>query len=630
MTRAPDNIRPAAAVRALTRDPIAVATLVVWALVCLPYALPLGQTWLARYQELGLFPPLLTMVVLASFSGIRRLESPQERQFWTLMGAAFAVWLVSYAPYYVVPADQRSLELDLADDLFYLAFYLCLLLALDVRPHLATASPFADRERWLKSLGTALLAFAGLGYFALIPAALDPQDYATWVPSYYLYLAFDVFLLVRLAAMTARAGSTRWRLLYGALAASTALMLIVDAAELVSRLGVMRFDSGRPTDLFWTVPIVLYAWSARLRHQVTTAHATVPYLEAFDSSPLRTGSFLLLCALALPAAHFVLYLAGLLDPSTHALRESVALGALLSLGALAAVAYRTLERERLSLRLRQQRLESRLRRVERAQMVGRLAEGLTHDFGNLLQIIGGRTDPLLTRVPPDSPLREDLEAIRDASRRMVRLSAQIVDLVRTEFDAPRLARLSDVARGLEPLLRSFAGDQVLVEVRARASRDVVRVDAKQIEHILLALAANAREAMPEKGSLIIETFDLDVAPRLEAQLGLVAGPYAALSMTDTGSGMSEETRARAFEPFFTTGSEAEHAGLGLTSALHVASHYGGTVQIESEPGRGTTVTLYLPRADAKVVDTAPGSIEDTLRMRTIAPRLAGDARRTTG
>jgi len=208
---------------------------------------------------------------------------------------------------------------------------------------------------------------------------------------------------------------------------------------------------------------------------------------------------------------------------------------------------------------------------------------------------------------------------------MVQLAAQIVDLVQTEFDEPLLVRLSDVARGLEPLLRSIAGDQVTVEVRVRASRDVVRIDVRQVERILLALAANAREAMPRKGSLTIEVFDLDVTPRLEAQLGLVAGPYAALSVTDTGSGMSEETRERAFEPFFTTRSEVEHTGLGLTSALHAASHYGGTVQIDSALGRGATVTLYLPRADAKVVDMAPGSIEDTLRTRRIAPRLAGDA-----
>ena len=599
-------------------------TLVVWALVSLPYVLPLGQAWLESHQEFVLFPSLLALVVIACFTGIRRLE-PQERQFWALVGAGFAVWLISYVPYYAVSPDRRHLALDLSDDLFYLAYYLCLLLALDVRPHLATASPFADRERWLKSLGTALLAFAGLGYFALIPAAVNPQDYATWVPSYSLYLALDALLVTRLGVMTARAGSPRWRLLYGALGVSAALMLAVDALELLDRIGLARFDTGTPTDLLWTLPLVAFAWSARLRDRIADEMATVPSLEAFDSSPLRTGSFLLLCALALPATHFALYLGGLLDPSTHTLREAVALGALVSLGAIAAIAYRTLDRERLSLRRRQRRLELRLRRVERAQMVGRLAEGLTHDFGNLLQIIGGRTDPLLTRVPADSPLREDLEAIRDASRRMVQLAAQIVDLVQTEFDEPQLVRLSDVARGLEPLLRSIAGDQVTVEVRVRASRDVVRIDVRQVERILLALAANAREAMPRKGSLTIEVFDLDVTPRLEAQLGLVAGPYAALSVTDTGSGMSEETRERAFEPFFTTRSEVEHTGLGLTSALHAASHYGGTVQIDSALGRGATVTLYLPRADAKVVDMAPGSIEDTLRTRRIAPRLAGDA-----
>ncbi len=299
----------------------------------------------------------------------------------------------------------------------------------------------------------------------------------------------------------------------------------------------------------------------------------------------------------------------------------MALGALLSLGALAAVSYRALEHDRLALRRRQQRLELRLRRVERDQVFGRVAESLSNDLGNLLQVIGGRVDPLLAHAAPGSPLREDLQAIRDAASRMARLLSQIVDLVRTEFAEPQLVHLSELTRGLEPTLRAVAGERVSVEVRPRALRDVVRVDAKQIERVVLALAANAREAMPDTGSLTLETFDLDVTPRREAQLGLVAGPYAALSLTDTGSGMSEETLARAFEPFFTTRSEAEHAGLGLTSALHVMSHHGGTVRIDTGLGRGTTVTLYLPRAEARVVDTArAGSIEDVLRRSAGAPR----------
>lgn len=611
----------AAIVWSLRHDRIAVATLVVWALACLPYAFPVSREWLEDYQWLGLFPVLLALVVLASLAGIRRLELSQERQFWALIGAAFGAWLVSYLPSFIT-AGRRSLRLDVADDLFYLAFYLCLLLALEVRPHLATASPVADRERWLKSLGTVLTVFAALGYFVLIPAAINPQDYRTWVPSYYLYLALDLILLIRLTTATLRAASSRWRILYGALGVSTGLMLVVDALELADHLGVMRFEVGTAADVIWTVPLVAYAWSARLRHQVSGVTAAVPFVEAFDSSPLRTGSYLLLCAIALPAAHFALHLAGLLDPSLHAAREWVALGALVLLSVLAAVAHRTLERERLALRARQQRLESRLRRMERTQAVGRLAEGLTHEFGNLLQIIGGRAEPLLSHVPADSPLREDVEAIRDASKRMARLAAQILELVSTEFAEPQLIRLSDIARRLEPMLRALAGDRVTVEIRATARRDVVRVDARQIERVILALAANACEAMPGGGSLSVEVFDLDLTPRMEAQLGLVSGPYAALSLTDTGSGMSEATLARAFEPFFTTRPEAEHAGLGLTSALHVVSCYAGTVQIESSLGRGTTAMVYLPRAESLVIDTAPaGSVEDVLRRAARAARL---------
>lgn len=612
--------------RALLRDPIAVATLVVWALAALPYALPVDPAWLEWYGSLGLYPPLLVMIPVACFAGLRRLESPPERQFWMLVGAAFVAYLLTYPPYYVVPAAERGLGFEVGVDFVYLLHYVCLLLALDVRAHLATLSPLVNTDRWLTSLGAVLLATAAAVYFVLIPAAVNPREYGTWLPSLSLFLVLDAFVLIRLIAMAARAGSSRWRLLYGALGAASGLMLMVDLLEYLGLAGFYRVQDGRPTDLIWTLPLVAYALSARLPHHATTPPATVPFLEAFESSPVRTGSFLLLCAFTLPVIHFALYLAGLLDFSAHNLRESVALGSIVVLGGLAVVAYRMLDRERLALRLRQQRLESRLRRVEQTQAVGRLAEGLAHDFSNLLQVIGGRCDPVLAQLPLDSPFREDLEAIRAAARRMTALAVRVLDLVRTEFAPPELVRLSDIVRDAERLVRPLVGDEVRVETRVRARRDVVRVDPQQIERVLLAIAANARDAMPDGGTLVIETFDIDVSPHLESQLGLLAGPYAAISVADTGSGMSEETLRQAFQPFFTTRSESEHAGLGLTSALHIASHYGGTILIDSELGRGATVTLFLPRAEARVLDTAaPGSVEDTLRLRTIVPRLSDEA-----
>lgn len=618
--------RTGAAAGGLRRDPMAIALLMVWALAALPYAFSSDQEWLARYQLLFLFPPLLAFDVAACFVGRGRLESWQERQFWTLVGAGFTAWLVSYVPYSVVPAAQQGLRFELAGELLYLLFYLCLLLALDIRPHLATSSRLGDAERWLKSLGAVLLTFAALVYFVLIPATFNPTDYGTWVPSLSLYVALDAFVVIKLAALVARAGPGRWRLLYGALAISTALMLVVDLLEYLGWAGVLRFVDGRPTDLIWTVPIVAFAGAARLRHHAGAAPATVPFLEAFETRPLRTGSFLLTCALSAPGVHFGAYLAGLLDPTTKTAREWVVLATLVVLGGLAAVAYRTLERERVAMRRRQQQLETQLRQAERMQTLARMAEGLMHDFGNLLQVIGGRCEPMLAQVPRDSPLREDLEAIRAAARRITALVVQLMELLRSEFDAPQVARLSDIVRGAEHFIRGLASDQVRLETRVRAARDVVRVDPRQIERVLYSLAANARDAMPDGGTLVVETFDIDVSTRGGAELGLLAGPYAALSVVDSGSGMSDETLARAVQPFFTTRRSTERTGLGLTNALHVVSHYGGTIRIDSELGKGTTVTVYLPRAEAKVVDTAPsGSVEDTLRLRSAAPHLISES-----
>mgnify|MGYP001584703044 FL=1 len=214
--------------------------------------------------------------------------------------------------------------------------------------------------------------------------------------------------------------------------------------------------------------------------------------------------------------------------------------------------------------------------------------------------------------------------MRAAARRITGLVVQLMELLRTEFDRPTVIRLSDIVRGADHFIRALASDQVRVETRFRSARDLVRVDPGQIERVVYSLAANAREAMPEGGALVVETFDIDMSARNGGELGLVPGPYAALSVVDSGSGMSEETLARAFQPFYTTRRGTERTGLGLTNAMHVVSHYGGTIRIDSQLGKGTTVTVYLPRAEAKVVDTAPsGSVEDTLRLRSVAPRLTG-------
>lgn len=599
------------------------ATLVVWAFASLPYALPLGQAWLAEYQLYGLFPALLVLVVAACLAGLRRVDSWQERQFWTLIALGFGAWLASYAPYSFATAPTRRLRFDVADELLYLLFYSCLLLAIDLRPHLSTTSRAADVERWLKSAGAILLAFAGLVYFVLVPVAWNPRAYLTWTPSLLLYVALDGFVLLRLTALALRSRSPRWRVLYGGLAMATLLMLGTDVLEYLRWAGILALEDGRPTDLVWTLPLVAFALVARLRELPVPARAAVPWLATTEDAPARTGSFLLLCALSAPVVHFTLYGAGLLDAATHRPREWIVLATVVVLGGLAVQAYRSIERERLGLRARRRELEAQARRADRVHLIAKLSEGLAHEFGNLLQVIGGRCDPLLVELPAESPIRADVQTIRDATRRMATAASQLLELLRTRFGEPRRVRLSEVVQHADHLVQALAGDEVAVTVRLRAARDHVHVDQAQLERAILSLVANAVQAMPGGGTLAIETFDIDLTSRTAASLGLLPGPYAAVSVKDGGVGMSDETRARAFEPFFTTRPGPDRPGLGLTAALLVASHYGGTVHLESAVGRGTTAIIYLPRADARGSDAARGrSVEATRPPQDSAGGLA--------
>ncbi len=248
--------------------------------------------------------------------------------------------------------------------------------------------------------------------------------------------------------------------------------------------------------------------------------------------------------------------------------------------------------------------EAALRHVQKLEAVGQLTGGVAHDFNNLLTVIIGALD-LIQRHPADAARRDRMiEAALGAARRGERLTQQLLAFARRQALKPEPARIDEVLAEAEPLLRRAVGEAVSFSLIPAAGDAVAMIDVSQFEAAIMNLVVNARDAIAQGGAIRVETRTCDLADGEVAETP--AGAYVRLDVHDTGIGMAADTLARAFDPFFTTKEVGKGTGLGLSQVYGFARQSGGGVAIESAPGKGATVRLYLPRslADAEVAESA--------------------------
>ena len=255
-------------------------------------------------------------------------------------------------------------------------------------------------------------------------------------------------------------------------------------------------------------------------------------------------------------------------------------------------------------------LQQQLRQAERLESMGRLAGGIAHDFNNLLAVILGHTDLALADLPPDSPHRPGMAAIHTLAERGAKLTRQLLVFSRQEPLRPEILDANEVVADTERVLRGAIGEDVEFVTRPAPDLRPIRIDRSELERLLLNLVANARRAMPDGGRLVIETANLVRQDAAQEADGGQAAALVRLSVSDTGTGMSEQVRKHAFEPYFTTDASAG-TGLGLAAAYGVVKAAGGEISIRSEPGAGTVVRVDLPALERPApapaaAESAPG------------------------
>ena len=247
--------------------------------------------------------------------------------------------------------------------------------------------------------------------------------------------------------------------------------------------------------------------------------------------------------------------------------------------------------ERRQAEMQKARLEEQLRQSQKIESIGRLAGGVAHDFNNLLTVINGYSEMALGDLDPMDPLHATLREIKDAGERAAGLTRQLLAFSRKQVLHPVLLAVDDVFLEMQKMLVRVIGEDIELEMSLDARAGTVRADPGQLQQVLMNLAVNARDAMPEGGKLTVRTGIASAAP---VSGGDSRGPWVLISVCDTGIGMDGTTRSRLFEPFFTTKETGKGTGLGLSMVHGIIAQSEGLIEVDSEPGRGTTFRIYLP------------------------------------
>jgi len=248
-----------------------------------------------------------------------------------------------------------------------------------------------------------------------------------------------------------------------------------------------------------------------------------------------------------------------------------------------------------------EKLEGQLRHMQKMEAIGRLAGGMAHDFNNMLGVIKGYSELALERLRPSDPLRQDIEQITRAADKSAALTRQLLAFSRQQIISPRIVDLNVVIRDAQKMLERLIGEEIEFRFIASDNLWTIEMDPMQIEEILVNLAVNSRDAISENGEIVIETSNVRFDDALAmTHPGASPGEYVSLAFSDNGCGMDAETKARIFDPYFTTKEKGRGTGLVMSMVYGIVKQNEGFIYVYSEPGHGTTIRMYFPHREGEV------------------------------
>jgi signal transduction histidine kinase len=256
-----------------------------------------------------------------------------------------------------------------------------------------------------------------------------------------------------------------------------------------------------------------------------------------------------------------------------------------------------------------EKLHEQLLQAQKMEAIGQLAGGIAHDFNNILTVIMGFSDILRMKIKQDDPLRPSVDHVLEAAQRAANLTRSLLAFSRKQAMNPKTENLNDIVRGVEKFLGRVIGEDIQLETDFKEEVLLIHADSGQIGQVLMNLATNARDAIPNGGRLIIQTEAVELDSHFIKSHGYgKIGRYALISVTDTGTGMDKETCKKIFEPFFTTKGAGQGTGLGLAIAYGIVKQHNGYINAYSEPGQGTTFRIFLPLLSAEQVLEQPSAL----------------------
>jgi len=584
----------------LTRDTLVLLYLAVVLTEALIYSLPLLDP--GTLTAFGASPfqiPFVTTAALAGFYGLGRVQGEEERIFWRNLAYACVFWLATLVAIALVPAAHWRWADDVWVDAAYLLFYAPILFAAECKPHLADIGPKRRVERQLRWAGVTVLVFGWFMYFVVAPAIAEPSLLGTPLPSSLLFVTVDAAIVIRFSWRAASSGSTRWRVLYGTIALAGVALLLTDALDALEGLRWYALPDGAKTDLLWAIAPFFLLLAFRLREAdlpraVDAATAERAARSGLD--PVRVGSFLVGSAFSFPLVHFVVHTWLPFGERLLACQRIIVAVELVVLGALAVAAFVYLERERMEAERRRTALEERLQRARALEAVSRMAGVVADEYYATLRSVGAFVDHAIDGLGAGDPLRDDAVRAAEQVQHATEFANDLKAISRQDRGRPVSLELGEAISDMMPDLRHALGSMVLLENVPAPEPCVTVIDPVHLRVMLLDLATNARDAMPNGGRCRLETCVVELDADSALEIAARPGRYAKVTVRDSGSGIPKEVLPHLFEPFFSTKRDADgSSGLGLATLYALVSQYGGGIIVTSEPG-DTAFQILLPAA----------------------------------